>query len=292
MTRFGAREIKELLNDKGFRFSKHMGQNFLVDANIPDKIVRLSGIDSSCGVVEAGPGVGALTEPLSRAAGRVLSVELDTRLLPVLNELFAGSSNVEIINKDILKLDLAEVVKQNGSGLTWHVCSNLPYGITTPALTAFINAGVFETITVMIQREVARRICSKPGSPEYGSFTVFVNYHNSELQSLFDVPPECFIPQPSVYSTVISLGKRDKRLLGPADEALFFRVVRAAFGQRRKTLANALSSSNALCDVNGKKPEKDEIESIITSCGFDARVRGETLGLNEFMRLSASLKLK
>ena len=283
-------EIKDLLNSIGFRASKSLGQNFLTDPNIPGKIVRESGIDSSCGVLEAGPGLGALTAPLSRVAKRVISVELDTRLVAVLNDMFSKTPNVAIVNADILKLDIAGMIRQTEPELKWHVCSNLPYSITTPALSAFMNCGAFDSITVMIQKEVALRICAKPGSSAYSSFTVFANYHSLELRTLFDVPPECFMPRPGVYSTVIRMKQRESRLLEKDDEALFFRVVKAAFGQRRKTLVNALYASGALLTAQSGKIEKEELERIVTSCGFDARVRGETLGVDEFIGLTGMLK--
>ena len=277
------RTAGELLKEQGFRFSKSMGQNFLVDPNIPEKIVRLSGIDSSSGVLEVGPGLGALTSAICRSAGRVTAVELDLRLLPMLRDSIADIDNVEIVQGNILKLDIAELVKAKMPDMKYHVCSNLPYNITTPALTAFISTNVFDTITVMIQREVAGRICASPGTPDYGAFTVFINYH-AEPEILFDVPPECFMPRPKVYSSVVTMKMRLERPLIPEDEAVFFRVVRAAFGQRRKTLVNALYSAF------GNKLQKADIEGIVRNCGFDTRIRGETLGIEEFMRLSGYFK--
>ena len=276
-------EIKNLLNERGIFTTKSKGQNFLIDANIPEKIVRLSGIERTCGVLEVGPGLGALTVPLSGVAGRVLSIELDSRLLPILSDIVGSLPNVELIHGDVLKLDIGKMVGERDAGIKWHVCSNLPYNITTPALTAFFNAGVFDTITVMIQREVAGRISARPGSGEYGAFTVFANYHCSSLETLFDVPPECFFPRPAVFSSVIQMKTRRSRLLAPVDEALFFRVVRAAFGQRRKTLVNALYA------VFGGAMDKGAVESAVVACGFDPRARGETLGLEEYLRLSAAI---
>jgi len=272
--------VRELLKEHDIRVSKSMGQNFLIDLNIPEKIVRLSGINSSCGVLEVGPGLGALTLAISRVAGRVTAVEIDGRLLPILRKSLADSENVEILQGDILKLNIAELVNEKMPGMPYHVCANLPYSITTPTLTALINAQTFGTITVMVQREVARRICAAPGSPDYSAFSVFINYH-AEPTILFDVPPECFMPRPEVYSSVVTMKMRSQRLLKPEDEAVFFRVVRAAFGQRRKTLVNSLHS------VFGNKMKKAEIEEIVSDCGFDKRIRGETLDIDEFARLSA-----
>ena len=272
-------DIGGLLNRHGFKFSKSMGQNFLIDANIPDKIVRLAEIGMSDGALEVGPGIGALTKRLAQAARRVVAVELDRRLIPILNEMFAASANVEIVHGDILKLDIAKLVSEKMPGLERHVCANLPYNITTPALRVFIEAGVFNTITVMVQREVARRICAKPGTSEYGAFTVYANYH-TQPKILFDVPPECFMPRPKVVSSVLTMRTRPERMLAPGDEAMFFRVVRAAFRQRRKTLVNALHAEF------GSVVTKDEIAKFITQCGFDEKIRGETFGIDEFARLS------
>jgi len=260
-----------------------MGQNFLIDANIPEKIVRLSNVDPSCGVLEIGPGLGALTSALSRAAGRVTAVELDGKLIPLLSETLAGLQNVEIVRGDILKLDIAGLVSQKMPGMKHIVCANLPYNITTPTLTALIDAEAFDSITVMVQREVARRICAAPGSPEYGAFTVYANYF-TEPEILFDVPPECFIPRPGVFSSVLLMKPRKRRFLDAADEGLFFRVVRAAFGQRRKTLVNSLFA------MFGSAFAKDEIAGFVVGCGFDARVRGETLGIEEFIKLSSKFR--
>ena len=275
----GEGAVRELLLRHGFKYSKSKGQNFLIDKNIPEKIVRLSGVDKTCGVLEVGPGIGALTLDLSLAAGKVTAVELDARLLPILRDTLAERQNIEIIHGDILKTDIKKLVTEKMPGMQHHVCANLPYNITTPALTAFISAEIFKTITVMVQREVARRICAVPGSRDYGAFTVYVNYYCMP-ESLFDVPPECFMPRPAVWSTVIKMTGRTKRLLKPEDEPAFFRVVRAAFGQRRKTLVNALNA------VFGNKMSKEEIAEAVSAYGLDVRTRGETLGLDQFIGLS------
>jgi len=268
--------VRELLRFHGIKLSKSKGQNFLADANIPAKIARMSGIDMSYGVLEVGPGLGALTSELCKVAGRVVAVELDKKLVPILSDIFSVQKNVEIIRGDILKLDIKQLVKEKMNGLECHVCANLPYNITTPAITAFIESGVFGSITVMVQKEVALRICAKPGSPEYGSFTVYSNYHTTP-EILFDVPPECFIPRPKVISSVVKMKSKEKRLLEKEKEKVFFRVVRAAFGQRRKTLVNALSS--AFEESHGK----DEIMEIVVKCGFDSRVRGEVLSIEDYI---------
>ena len=262
---------------------KSKGQNFLIDKNIPAKIVRLAGLGASDGVLEVGPGMGALTTVLCSTAGFVTAVEIDARLLPALYEKLDGLTNVEIVRGDILKLDIGKLLDEKMPGLEYHVCANLPYGITTPVLSLFIEADVFRTITVMIQREVAQRICAKPGKPEYGAFTVFVNYH-TEPEILINVPPECFHPRPSVYSSVVKMKTRESRVLSQDEEVFFFKVVRAAFGQRRKTLVNALNA------VFGNSRSKQDITDIIRECGFDERARGEVLDVEDFIKLSKLLR--
>ncbi|SHI16007.1 16S rRNA (adenine1518-N6/adenine1519-N6)-dimethyltransferase [Sporobacter termitidis DSM 10068] len=276
------RGIKELLNSHGFRFSKSMGQNFLVDAGVPENIAAGSGVDGSFGVLEIGPGIGALTAALSRRAARVVAVELDNKLLPILSDTLADCGNVKVIPGDILKLDIARTVREEMPGLRYAVCANLPYNITTPVLTALVEARVFETITVMVQREVARRMCAAPGTSDYGAFSVFVQYHASP-GILFDVPPSSFLPPPKVTSSVVTMALRREKPAEVADEAMFFRVVRAAFAQRRKTLVNSLES------VFGGRLNKDALKELVVGCGLDALARGETLGIPEFAALARKL---
>ena len=277
-------QIKALLARHGFRFSKSMGQNFLIENWVPRDIARASGAGPGKGVLEIGPGIGPLTTELSLLADKVVSVELDRSLLPILAETLAGRDNAEIVSGDILKTDIPALVREKFSGLDPIACANLPYNITTPAITALVEAGCFSAITVMIQREVARRICAAPGTPDYGAFSVYCQYH-THAELLFDVPPECFVPAPKVTSSVVRLTPRP----APAevdDPDRFFQVVKAAFSQRRKTLLNALSSAF------GDKIPKEELLRIILSCGFSADVRGERLGIPEFARLSKVLPLK
>ena len=277
-------QIKALLARHGFRFSKSMGQNFLIENWVPRDIARASGAGPGKGVLEIGPGIGPLTTELSLLADKVVSVELDRALLPILAETLAGRDNAEIVSGDILKTDIPALVREKFSGLDPIACANLPYNITTPAITALVEAGCFSAITVMIQREVARRICAAPGTPDYGAFSVYCQYH-THAELLFDVPPECFVPAPKVTSSVVRLTPRP----APAevdDPDRFFQVVKAAFSQRRKTLLNALSSAF------GDKIPKEELLRIILSCGFSADVRGERLGIPEFARLSKVLPLK
>ena len=275
-------QIKALLSRHGFHFSKSMGQNFLVEDWVPRDIAEASGASPSCGVLEVGPGIGPLTQELSRRAGRVVSVELDRSLLPILSETMAGRENVEIVPGDILKTDLAALTAEKFPGLTPLACANLPYNITSPAITALLEAKCFAAITVMIQREVARRICAAPGSPDYGAFSVFCQYH-AHTELLFDVPPDCFLPAPKVTSSVLRMVPK-----APPDEvddeAHFFRVVRAAFAQRRKTLANSLSASL------GGSCGKQAVARAIDACGLPASVRGERLSISDFAALSKALR--
>ena len=271
-------EIRALLARHKFRFSKSMGQNFLTAAWVPEDIAASAGLDEHTGVLEVGPGVGCLTKELSERAGKVVSVELDKALKPVLAETLADCENVEIVFGDVLKQDLPALVEERMPGMRHVVCANLPYNVTSPLLTAFLETKCFETVTVMIQREVARRICAGPGSADYGAFGIFVQWHAAP-ELLFDVPPSCFVPQPKVTSSVIRLTRREKPPIPVRDEALLFRVVRAAFNQRRKTLVNALSSQ--LPEL-----EKGQVEEILVSLGFDPRVRGEVLDIAGFAAIS------
>lgn len=271
-------QIRSLLARHGFRFSKSMGQNFLTAPWVPERIAEESGLDESTGVLEVGPGIGCLTEKLSDRAGKVLSVELDRALKPVLAETLAGRENVEIIFADLLKLDIPRLVSEKLGALRPIVCANLPYNITSPLISAFIDSGCFETMMLMVQREVARRVCARPGTAEYGSFSVYVNWF-TEPEILFDVPPECFVPQPKVTSSVIKLKTRGKRPARVNDEKLLFRIVRGAFSQRRKTLANALSSALGECG-------KEQIEQAIAACGLDSKIRGEALSIEQFAALT------
>ena len=271
-------EIRALLARHKFRFSKSMGQNFLTAAWVPEDIAASAGLDEKTGVLEVGPGVGCLTRELSQRAGKVVSVELDRSLQPILAETLTGCENVEVIFGDVLKQDLPALVEETMPGLRHVVCANLPYNVTTPLLTAFLEAGCFETVTVMIQREVARRICAGPGNADYGAFGIFVQWH-AETELLFDVPPSCFVPQPKVTSSVIRLTRREKPPFPVRDEALMFRLVRAAFNQRRKTLVNAVGSQ-----VQGVT--KEEIEKVLQTLGFDTRIRGEVLDIGGFAKIS------
>lgn len=269
-------EVRALLARHGFRFSKSLGQNFLVASWVPRDIADSAGLDENTGVLEIGPGIGCLTKELSLRAGKVAAVELDESLKDVLAETLSGCANVDLIFGDILWQDIHALAARHFAGLRPVVCANLPYNVTTPVLTALIESGEFDTITVMIQREVARRICAPANTPDYGAFGIFVQWYMT-CELLFDVAPGCFIPQPKVTSSVIRLTRRAEKPYPVRDEALFFRIVRAAFNQRRKTLVNALSA--------GLDLDKADIERAVTACGLDARVRGEALDAGQFVSI-------
>ena len=270
--------MKPLLESHGFHFSKAKGQNFLIAPWVPESIVREAGVDETAGVLEIGPGIGPLTQQLCLNAAKVCAVELDTRLEPILNATVGEFDNLEIIWNDVLKLDVPALVKEKFPGLRPMACANLPYYITSPILTALLEAECFDSVTVMVQKEVAQRIAAAPGSPDYSAFTVFCQYY-AQPELLFDVPAHCFLPQPKVTSAVISLRVRRERNWEILDQDIFFRTVRASFAMRRKKLSNGLASGF---------PElgKQGAAEVIAAAGFDANVRGETLGIPEFARIA------
>lgn len=273
-----AREMKELLEAKGFHFSKAKGQNFLTAAWVPQRIAEEAGVERDWGVLEVGPGIGPLTEQLCLRAGKVLAVELDRRLEPILKQTVGHFGNLELRFADVMELDLAQVVAEAFPGLRPMACANLPYYITSPILTRLLESRAFERVTVMIQKEVAQRICAAPGSGEGSAFTVFCHWY-AEPELLFEVPPSCFLPQPKVTSAVIRLKTRTAPPCPVAEEALFFRVVRAAFAQRRKTLSNALSSGFPNLG-------KERIVEILEACSLSPTVRGEALSIEQFAAIT------
>ena len=275
-------QIKALLGRHGFRFSKSMGQNFLIADWVPREIAKASGAHRDAGVLEIGPGIGCLTRELAGRAGKVVSVELDRSLLPILKETLAGRDNVEIVSGDILKLDIRQMTLKMPWLSGFAACANLPYNITTPAITALIEAKCFFAITVMIQKEVAQRICARPGSTDYGAFSIYCQYYTAP-ELLFEVPPDCFIPAPKVTSAVVQLVPRP----APAevdDPDHFFRVVKAAFALRRKTLVNSL-----LASLSGQL-SREEISMAVEQCGLPPDVRGERLSIPQFAQLSRALR--
>ena len=270
--------MKPLLESHGFHFSKAKGQNFLIARWVPEQIAEDSGVDKTAGVLEIGPGIGPLTQQLALRAGKVCAVEVDTRLEPILKQTVGEFDNLEILWGDVLKQDIPALVKEKFSGLRPMACANLPYYITSPILTALLEAECFEAVTVMVQKEVAQRIAAKPGTADYSAFTIFCQYY-AEPELLFDVPAHCFMPQPKVTSAVITLRTRKELLWQIEDKDIFFRTVRASFAMRRKTLQNGLASGF---------PElgKAGAGEVLEACGFAPSVRGETLGIPEFAKIA------
>ena len=270
--------MKPLLAEHGFHFSKAKGQNFLIASWVPQQIAEDAGVDKSAGVLEIGPGIGPLTQQLCLRAGKVCAVELDERLKPILDITVGEFDNLDILWGDVLKQDIPALVDEKFPGLRPMACANLPYYITSPILSALLEAKCFESVTVMVQKEVAQRIAAQPGSADYSAFTVFCQYY-AEPELLFDVPAGCFLPQPKVTSAVIQLKCRESLPWQIEDEAIFFRTVRASFAMRRKKLQNGLASGF---------PElgKAGAGEVIAACGLGENVRGETLGIPEFAALS------
>ena len=270
--------MKPLLAEHGFHFSKAKGQNFLIARWVPENIAVESGVDSTAGVLEIGPGIGPLTQQLALRAGKVCAVELDKRLAPILKQTVGEFQNLEIIWDDVLNLDIAALVAEKFPGLRPMACANLPYYITSPILTALLEAECFEAVTVMVQKEVAQRIAAAPGSADYSAFTVFCQYY-AEPEILFDVPAHCFLPQPKVTSAVITLRTRKNIPWDIADKDIFFRTVRASFAMRRKKLTNGLAAGFSELGKQGAA-------EVIRRCGLDENVRGETLSIPQFVALS------
>ena len=270
--------MKPLLAEHGFHFSKAKGQNFLISRWVPERIAEEAGVDATAGVMEIGPGIGPLTQQLALRASKVLAVELDTRLKPILDLTVGEFSNLEILWDDVLKQDVAALVKEKFAGLRPMACANLPYYITSPILTALLEAECFDSVTVMVQKEVAQRIAAKPGTADYSAFTVFCQYY-AVPEILFDVPAGCFLPQPKVTSAVISLRCRKELPWQIDDKDIFFRTVRASFAMRRKKLSNGLASGFPELGKNGAA-------EVLEACGFDANVRGETLDIPAFAAIA------
>jgi 16S rRNA (adenine1518-N6/adenine1519-N6)-dimethyltransferase len=275
---------KELLLKYGFSFKKSLGQNFLIDTNILNQIVSTAHIDQEVGVIEVGPGIGALTEQLAKRAGKVLSFEIDQRLLPVLQETLSSYENIHIVHQDVLKADIAPMVQEYLHEFKRiSVVANLPYYVTTPILMHFLASGVrFEHIVVMIQKEVADRIAASPGTKNYGSLSIAVQYYaESKVEKV--IPKTVFIPQPNVDSAVLKLTMRDKPAVQVLDEDFFFKLVKASFAQRRKTLINNL------LNFLGPENKKAELSLFLDEIGIDGSRRGETLTIQEFATLSNHL---
>ena len=269
----------------GFRMSKGLGQNFLLDSAVLDEIVHAAGLTKETGALEIGPGIGVLTAQLAEASKKTVAIEIDTRLLSVLDETLAGYDNIKIIHGDVMKTDLPTIIAEEFADCSSvSIAANLPYYITTPILTRLLedpNLKVNE-IVVMVQKEVAQRLCASPKTKNYSALSVLVAYHCiPEIVTI--VPASSFMPPPKVDSAVVRLSMRSEPPVRPISEKAFFRTVKAAFGQRRKTLVNAL------CGSNYYSLSKDEMRSLVVSLGFGENVRGEELGLEEFCTLSDAL---
>ena len=273
--------MKPLLAEHGFHFSKAKGQNFLIARWVPERIAEEAGVDATAGVLEIGPGIGPLTQQLALRAGKVCAVELDKRLEPILQMTVGEFENLEIIWDDVLKQNIPQLIAEKFPGLRPMACANLPYYITSPILSALLEAECFQAVTVMVQKEVALRIAAKPGTADYSAFTVFCQYY-AQPEILFDVPAHCFLPQPKVTSAVVTLRTYETCPWDIDDKATFFRTVKASFAMRRKKLLNGLAAG--FSDLG-----KEALAEIITECGFDENVRGETLSIAEFATLSNAI---
>ena len=273
--------MKPLLAEHGFHFSKAKGQNFLIARWVPERIAEEAGVDATAGVLEIGPGIGPLTQQLALRAGKVCAVELDKRLEPILQMTVGEFENLEIIWDDVLKQNIPQLIAEKFPGLRPMACANLPYYITSPILSALLEAECFQAVTVMVQKEVALRIAAKPGTADYSAFTVFCQYY-AQPEILFDVPAHCFLPQPKVTSAVVTLKTYETCPWDIDDKATFFRTVKASFAMRRKKLLNGLAAG--FSDLG-----KEALAEIIAECGFDENVRGETLSIAEFATLSNAI---
>ena len=270
----------EVIQKYQFAFQKRFGQNFLIDAHVLEKIVSAAGITKDDCVLEIGPGIGTMTQYLAESAGQVIAVEIDTNLLPILADTLKDYSNVKVINQDILKVDINELVKEYNNGRPIKVVANLPYYITTPIIMGLFESNVpIDNITVMVQKEVADRMQVGPGSKDYGALSLAVQYYASPY-IVANVPPNCFIPRPGVGSAVIRLTRHKEPPVEVDDPKLMFKLIRASFNQRRKTLQNGLNNSPELPFA------KDEIADAIESLGVTPQIRGEALTLKQFADLS------
>ena len=277
-------ETIAVLQKYGFNFQKKYGQNFLIDPHVLGKIIAAAQIGPEDFVLEVGPGIGTMTQYLAEAAGEVLAVEIDKKLMPILADTLSDYSNVTVINEDILKVDLKELIHQFSKGRPVKVAANLPYYITTPIIMSLFESGVpLESVTVMVQKEVADRMQAGPGSKDYGALSLAVQYYASPYIAA-NVPPNCFIPRPAVGSAVIRLTRHEKPPVETGDPDFMFRIIRASFNQRRKTLQNGLHNSPDL------QIPKETVAKALTDMGLSPSVRGEKLTLSQFARLADLLK--
>lgn len=270
--------VKDILARHGFHFSKALGQNFIVNPSVCPRMAEESGIDENSGVIEIGAGIGVLTAELAKRAKKVVVIELDTKLLPILDETLRDFDNIEIINQDVLKTDLAAIIEEKFKGMPVYVCANLPYYITSPVIMSLLESRLpLKAITVMVQKEAAQRLCARVGSRLSGAVTVAVDYY-AEAKKLFDVSSGSFMPAPKVDSSVIRMDIRPQPENPVSDEKMFFKMVHAAFGQRRKTASNSISS--------GMGVPKDVVIRAIEECGFEPSVRAETMDMAQLSMLS------
>ena len=270
----------EVLQKYHFNFQKKFGQNFLIDTHVLEKIMNAAQISKDDCVVEVGPGIGTMTQYLAERAGHVVAVEIDKALIPILSDTLSAYDNVEVINEDILKVDLNRLVQEKNGGRPIKVVANLPYYITTPIIMGLFESHVpIDSITIMVQKEVAERMQEKPGSKEYGALSLAVQYY-AKPEIVANVPPNCFMPRPNVGSAVIRLTRHEKPPVEVEDEKLMFRIIRASFNQRRKTLANGLNNSPEI------HLPKEVIQESIVSLGVPENIRGEALSLEQFAELS------
>lgn len=271
---------KAIMERYGFNFKKGYGQNFLIDTNVLDNIVEAAGICEEDTVLEIGPGFGSLTQTIAERAKKVIALEIDSKLIPILNETLADYKNIEIINADILKCDISKLSKEKNNGMPFKVVANLPYYITTPIIMSLIEKrDVVQSMTVMVQREVAERMQARAGGGDYGALSIAVQFY-SEANIDMIVQPSCFMPRPKVASAVITLKLRDKPPVELKDKDLFFKLVKCAFGQRRKTLLNTLFNQG------GFNMSKEEITDVIRLSGLNEKIRGEAMDIKEFGELS------
>lgn len=274
--------IKDILSRHGFTFSKSLGQNFLINPSVCPRMAELSGADSGVGVIEIGPGIGVLTNELCRLADKVVAVELDKRLLPVLEETLGEYDNLRVVNADVLELDLHRLIEEEFEGMDVVVCANLPYYITSPVIMKLLEDKLpIKAVTVMVQKEAAQRICAEVGSRQSGAVTVSVNFY-AKPEMLFGVSAGSFMPAPKVDSAVIRLDVLSKPPVEVASEEKFFAVVKAAFSQRRKILANSLSSGLSL--------DKSRVFEILQECGIPENIRAEKLSLQNFADIANCLR--
>ena len=272
------RATKDIVDKHGFKFSKSLGQNFLIDDNVIDKIIDGARVKEGDKVIEVGPGIGTLTREMAKRAEKVVAVEIDKNLIPILKETLADFDNTEVVNEDILKVDINKLVDEKLSGGPVKLIANLPYYITTPIVMKFLEEDIPVTdIVVMVQKEVADRMNAVPSTKDYGALSVAVQYY-CDTEIVAKAPRHMFIPQPKVDSTVIGLHIREEKKYKADNEQLFFKTVKAAFGQRRKTLLNSLSSMGVL--------DKAKIKEVLAEAGIDEKRRGETLSIEEFANLS------